>query len=297
MERARAARPEVAGAAMEPKIERIRDAAYSRWERRGRMHGYDRADWLAAERQARFALNYRVVCTDRFDAESPRPIGPIVRRRCRYCAQSTPRTEFAGPVPILPTHLGIGSPVAYDICAECDEGFSEGIDAAIVRFARPFLIDFDGPLARPSAIPVDAYKGLVKIAIALMPASDLEEYEETVEWVANPDHDFDLNVFRDLTCVGWLTNLPSPHPWTILATRIAPDQPWPGRLLFLGIGRVILQVAIPMGQLDEDQDVLVATPPEVCPPSPFGPAFDPVTRVVLPIRSCSAAHHFARMSA
>jgi len=273
---------------MEPTTERIRDAAYARWERRGRVHGSDRNDWFAAVRQARFARNYRVVAADRLDTDSPRAIGSATNRRCRFCAQSAPRTEFGGPVSIVPESLASSSPVAFDQCIECASMFAEGIDEAIARFAS-------GPLPS-SGIGVDAFKGLVKIGLSLMPTADLDDYEEAIEWVANPDHDFDLNVFRDLACVALTTPTPMPAPWSALAVRTASEAPWPSRLLFLGIGRVVFQVGIPMGQVDEDQDILGSTLPDVCPPSPFGPSFDPAERVALPIRATSAAR-LSRLSA
>ena len=273
---------------MEPTTERIRDAAYTRWERRGRAHGSDRNDWFAAVRQARFHRNYRVAAADRLDTDSPRAIGSAARRRCRFCAQSAPRTEFGDPVAIIPRSLGFDGPVAFDQCVECASMFAEGIDEALSRFVG-------GP-PPSTGIAVDAFKGLVKIGLALMPAADLDDYEEAIEWVANPDHDFDLNVFRDLACVALIGPSPTPAPWSALAVRTAPEVPWPSRLLFLGIGCVVYQVGIPMGQVDEDQDVLGSSLPDVCPPSPFGPDHDPVERVALPIRPTSSLR-LSRLSA
>ena len=282
---------------MEPTIERIRESAFARWERRGQAHGFDRPDWLAAERQERFARNYRVVLADGLDAASPRAIGSSSRRRCRFCAQSVPRTEFGAPVAIVPNSIGTCGPVAFDHCTECAEAFAEGIDAALTRFARPILDAWGSNPLPCSAIGVDAFKGLVKLGLSLMPVADLDEYEEAIEWVANPDHDFDVNVFRDLACVALIATEPTPAPWVVLAARTEPEEPWPSRLLFLGIGRVVLQVAIPMGQVDEDQDVLTSTLPDVCPPLAFGPSYDLVSRVAIPIRPCLAVPLPTRLSA
>src|SRR4051812_23947278 len=98
---------------MTPTSEQVRTSAYDRWERRGRTHGSDRADWLAAERQQNFACNYRVVAADRLDRAEPRPVGDRDRRRCRFCGQARPRTDFADATPIFPGFLGDGSPIAF----------------------------------------------------------------------------------------------------------------------------------------------------------------------------------------
>ena len=46
---------------MHPTREQIDTAAYQRWQRRGGAHGHDRDDWLAAEKDLVFAVNYRYV--------------------------------------------------------------------------------------------------------------------------------------------------------------------------------------------------------------------------------------------
>lgn len=282
---------------MRPTSEGIRLAAYERWERRGRVHGFDRADWLAAERQQRFARNYRVVAADRLDTDAPRAVGHPTRRRCRFCGQGAPRAAFGGPVPIFGPGLGPGGPVAFDQCDECVAAFADGIDPALARFLRPAC----GPHARgegyAGAIAVDAFKGLVKLALAAMPPDLLDEHEETIEWVGNPDHDFDLNVFRDLACVVHECAEPSPASWSALAARQGDDEAWPSTLFFLGTGRAVFQIAVPLGRGDDDLDVPLSAVPDVLPPSPFGPWHDPDRRSTLPVVACSPQRGTARRTA
>jgi len=179
---------------MRPTFDQIRTAAYERWQRRGGAHGSDRDDWLAAEKHGRFTANYRLAAAHRLDPEPPRTIGASARNRCRFCGHAAPRTGLTTGAPIFPEALGPGGPVALDQCEECASLFAETIEPGLSRFLLA------GPSSGLPGIGVDAFKGLVKLALAIMPAADLDDHEETVEWISNPDHDFDLNVFRDLTC-------------------------------------------------------------------------------------------------
>ena len=277
---------------MQATIEGVRGAAFARWEHRGYVHGFDPADWLAAEKQERFAQNYRVVAADRLDVEAPRAIGSPTRRRCRFCDHGMPRATFARSVPVFPPNLGPGTPAAFDQCEGCVAEFACGIDLALARFVAIGEVDRAG-------IPVDAFKGLTKLALAVMPASDLDDHEETNDWVANPDHGFDLNVFRGLACVLHQSPRDFPASWSALARRQSDDEAWPSMLYFLGLGRFIYEIAIPLGQRDDDLDVPLAARPDVLPPCPFGLGFDPIARRTLPIAACghataSAGHALAR---
>jgi hypothetical protein len=63
---------------MLPTWQQIEKAAYDRWERRGWTHGHDRDDWVAAEQDLTFDMNYRTIC------QLPLAAGdvPAVRRVC-----------------------------------------------------------------------------------------------------------------------------------------------------------------------------------------------------------------------
>src|SRR3954462_9548246 len=103
---------------MVPTPDQIRDAAYERWERRGRGHGRDRDDWVRAEQDLLYTLNYSVIARigpgpspavrgnangHGSGASMARPGGPAPRV-CRFCEQSAPRARFgraSGPGPTL----------------------------------------------------------------------------------------------------------------------------------------------------------------------------------------------------
>ena len=185
---------------------------------------------------------------------------------------------FPDGVSVFPPSYGAVSPVAYDQCSECIAEFASGIDAALASFLG--LGDSAPPALR--RIPVDAFKGLTKLALALMPQADLEDHEETIDWVGNPDHDFDLSVFRGFTCALHITPTPYPACWSALARRDC-DEDCPSMLFFLGHGRTVYQIAVPLNQRDDDLDTPIASLPDVLPPCPFGLGFDPTERRILPI--------------
>jgi hypothetical protein len=74
-----------------------------------------------------------------------------------------------------------------------------------------------------------------------------------------------------------------PATWVALARRTDENQAWPWMLFFLGTSHVVLQIAVPLGQRDGDDDEATRTVPDLFPPSPFGPEHDPIARVLLPI--------------
>jgi hypothetical protein len=126
---------------MWPSTAQIETAAYSRWLRRGGAHGFDREDWLAAEDDLLFGLNYRVVARERIpEAGPPRAAatqgaGP---RRCRYCERTEAAVRFGGAMASLDGWGCLDAIVAAHECDECRLQFREGLEPEFQRFARPF---------------------------------------------------------------------------------------------------------------------------------------------------------------
>ena len=271
---------------MKPSVDRIRAAAYERWERRGRPHGSDQADWFAAEGALMRSLNYELVIGDRLDGSSRRELGDRRKRLCRFCGQSAPRTSFSAPVPALPVHLGVSSWVAFDQCDDCLDLFREGIDREFEAFLS-FVEEGGDPV--PDRIPIGAFKGLVRLALSLLSREDLETYEDAIEWISNPDHEFDRNAFADLRCLLHLAGSSSPTPWAALIRRTDHAEALPYLVFFLGRDRFLFQISVPLGQRDEEFDGPPIALAAIAPPAPFGIAHEPVARVVLaiPLRSVS----------
>ena len=130
---------------MLPTPDQIRNAAYDRWQRRGGGHGRDRDDWIRAEQNLLFALNYTVVTQVRANPAAADSGNGAARgnepggRVCRFCEQAAPRARFnpaAGPGL---SWRGDGSLALMvpDECDECRQLFEESIESDVDSFASP----------------------------------------------------------------------------------------------------------------------------------------------------------------
>jgi hypothetical protein len=131
--------------AMWPSTAQIETAAYSRWLRRGGAHGFDREDWLAAEDDLLFSLNYRVVARERIPEAAPARLGagangaaPGGHRRCRFCERTESAVRFGGALATLEGWGCLDALVAAHECDECRLQFRESLEPELARFARPF---------------------------------------------------------------------------------------------------------------------------------------------------------------
>ena len=255
---------------MSPSIEQVRVAAYHRWERRGYPHGQDRRDWLAAEQDLRLSLNYDVVARHRLDGTAPRVLGDPARPRCRFCEQAAPRADFCGPWPAVPGALGDGSLRVAEQCDDCRSAFADGIDADLDNYVQALLNNDDAP---PS---IGAYKGLVRVALALAPAGELDAIVDVVEWVANPDHELDGAAVGDLSVLVGRWSEPWPFAWAILSRRSADDSTLPYMLISVGVGRIAFSASVPLCTLDDDdRGGRPTVAPRTFPPSGDRPRPDP----------------------
>ena len=272
---------------MHPTRDQIGVAAYHRWERRDRQHGHDVRDWSAAERELTFALNYEVVARYRLDGVGPRHLGDIDRPRCRFCEGSSPRVSFEDGRLALPSALGNRSLLTVEECDDCHAQFEESVGGDLGRFVASTLGE------GRAYVPVAAFKGLVKAALAMVPADEVESFEATIEWVGNPDHDLDSGSISGMECVVHHLPDPSPFAWSALARRSDDEMPFPSILAFFGTGPVVFQVPIPLCVRDEDLDG-VWTIPAVA--SPFGVGRGPLdgTHAVVALSS-PEARSVARM--
>ncbi|MEO6809139.1 MAG: DUF2934 domain-containing protein [Isosphaeraceae bacterium] len=251
---------------MFPSLDQIERLAYDRWEERGYAHGHDAEDWLAAEQDLLFTLNYEVIARYRLDGIAPEVIGSSRNRRCRFCEQGAPRASFSAPGPVVPECLGASTLLTMDECDDCRALFLESIEPALERFATPWRTgQFPGEGA-PASIPIAAYKGLVKLALLALPETELPYVEDALEWVGNPDHDLDGRAFQSLTChVGFCSN-PAPFASMALARRIDDEAAVPYLLGFLVTGRATFQIQIPLCVRDEDLDGPDPVMPQVANP-------------------------------
>ena len=105
---ARGARPTRAGGLLRcsPPGNRSEKAAYEHGERRGWTHGHDREDWVAAEQDLTFDMNYQTLCRLRLDERGSPADGRTRVPRCRFCEQSTPKVKIGVSRPVFPRSIG-----------------------------------------------------------------------------------------------------------------------------------------------------------------------------------------------
>lgn len=291
---------------MRPTPEQIAVSAYYRWLRRGGAHGNDRDDWSAAEKDLAFGLNYRYIA--RYPLSGPRvvlgkpdPGGPgavRVVRRCRFCERAAPATAFAGEPPAIPPFLGNSALAAWDDCDDCRAQFDAHLAGAFEAFARPWLSPPPpGGPTRTEGVPVSAWKALVRMGLSVLPGSELHHFDDTAEWVANPDHQRDAVLLDGLGCRAYQTPAPIAAPFAALARRADDDAPFPYMLFFLGSGRAVFQTHLPFCPRDEDLEPDDLRGPELSMSLGAGPdlrastaTFLPVARVLVPRPSAFPAH-------
>jgi hypothetical protein len=248
---------------MDPRRDQIELAAYRRWERRGWRHGGDRADWLAAEKDLRFTLNYRWIAREILQpiASTAVPDDPHKTERtepklCRYCEQVEPSTSFTTSHRIMPVFLDLAASVQADECDECRAHHETELAPPFEAFVRSFLEPDLLSSEVGATIPSPALKALVRLGLALLPETGLPYLGETLEWVTNPDHASDHSIVRSerLGCRVYRTPEPLPAPFASIASRVGPNVRYPHLLFFLGARRVVFQTYMPFSTLDEDVD-------------------------------------------
>lgn len=245
--------PRFTNACLVPSWNQIEKAAYERWERRGGSHGSDRDDWLAAERELTFRLNYQSVARHDLTTTTPTYLGPSKPTRCRFCEQAPPSVALSSSRSPIPAVLGKSSIIARDVCDECAQSFADDLEAEFNRFWRS-LPDLTSRDSANSTVPLVAFKALTWMALALMPEADLEYFTDALEWVGNPDHDEDSSAFSRLACLVYPVPASSPAAWVGLERRKDEEAPLPALLFFIASGGVILQFPVPLGVLDQDSD-------------------------------------------
>ena len=254
---------------------------------RRRPHGSDREDWNAAETDLTFDLNYETIAEFLLAQEERRMIGAVRRPRCRFCEQSAPRASFSSVRPALPELVGNTSLDTREICDECATQFEATIDRDLASFwgslegLRVASTSFRELRARPPSRSRPT-RSLVRMAIAIMPEEELACVTDTIEWLCNPDHDFDSTLFGGVGCLVYHTHVPFSVPWTSLCRRKDSDAPFPYMLFFLATERLVLQTHLPLCSHDEDLDGTEVGLPERIFSTGVGADLRPATCMVCP---------------
>ncbi|GAC1472713.1 MAG: hypothetical protein NVSMB9_20290 [Isosphaeraceae bacterium] len=250
---------------MQPTREQIETASYQRWLRRGGGHGADTADWIASEKDLVFALNYRYIARYQLEGE-PVFLGKSdapSSRRCRFCEQAEPATSFRKPPSVVPAWLSKTQLVSWDECDQCRLAYEQNVAPAFESFARPMLDPSFPSQGSPPTLSCAAWKALVRVGLAILPAEELSFLDDTLDWVSNPDHVRDLPLLTGLGCQVYLAPAAVPSPFVMVARRCDDDAPLPYLLFFLGASNVVFQTHLPFCPRDENLELDSLRRPEL----------------------------------
>jgi hypothetical protein len=243
---------------MLPSNEQIERTAYDLWLRGGCVHGFDRDDWLAAENELTYSLNYRTIVEYPLDGPGMLVLGGRTNQACRLCEQASPPATFSVPRPVVPG-LGARSLMTLGVCDVCQSDCLEALASEARRFwdvvsdgRAGHDVLFDQRAA--AAFTLGAFKSLVAAAMLIMPESELSYFMDTLEWINNPDLAADAPLFAGLTCRLYVTSGFESRSGISLARRREDDLPLPYMLCFLTRGRVVVQFQVPQCIRDADLD-------------------------------------------
>jgi len=243
---------------MLPTNEQIEVAAYHLWERRGRLHGRDRDDWEAAEKDLIYSLNYEPVQEYGLLEPVPRVLGQQAIRHCRFCERNSKRARFGPPsvvIPIVPN----SSLLSAEICQECQGECRDPLVDDLARFWESLGSDLatrenHADRRANGGFSLGAYKSLVASALLILPDREMPYFLDAIEWVGNPDRDADERLFAGTTCRAYHAPDHDDGPWVSLARRIEDDAPLPYMIALLSCHGVVVQFHLPLCSRDEDLD-------------------------------------------
>jgi hypothetical protein len=243
---------------MLPSDDQIRRAAYDVWERRGRIHGFERQDWEMAERALTFSMNYETIVEYELDLPGMLVLNERPTSYCRFCERTSGHTAFGAPRAVVP---GIGHTSLFSeaVCDACQTSCRDPLVARFQQFWRALQEETACSRRGQSLPPSELYsvavlKSLVASALLIMPEDELPYFLDTLEWVSNPSSGDDANLFADMVCHVHAAPPLGGRSWTSLARRIDDSLPLPYMLYFLGRGGIILQIQVPLCLRDHDSD-------------------------------------------
>jgi len=265
---------------MLPSRDQIEHEAYNRWTRRDRAHGYDRHDWLGAENELTFLLNYRTVVEYPLCSTPALILGANKPRRCRFCERAADHVPFRQPRPVVQV-AGETSLFSAEICDECQADCRDPLAGHSHRMWDGLLSGADAlqRLSRPLNL-FAVFKSLIASSLLVMPQGELEYFSDTIEWVGNPDIEYDGKLLTGGFCRVYFATVAPEAGWINLSRRIDDDAAMPYVLCFAGWRGIVLQVPIPLCIRDQDLDGKDVRIPERSPASCSGPHFEQAGLVV-----------------
>ena len=235
--------------------DQIQVAAYHIWLRRGQIHGRDRQDWLDAERKLAFQLNFATVVEYVLDATPRIVLGDRPIQQCRFCERASDRVDFSGPRPVVAGLPGTPALFSAEVCDECHADSLEPLADEFRNFwkaVQTIMADRTPPGRRVFSVPT--FKALVAGAMLILPHREMPNFTDTLEWVINPDHDFDGGLFAGTSCHAYDASSPRQRPWISLARRIDDHAPLPYMICLVVRDGIAVQFPLPLCLRDQDLD-------------------------------------------
>ena len=236
----------------------IRQAAYERWERRGRGDGLDCEDWQSAQEDLLFRLNYQNIVERRLDGGGDLIAGDRASRHCRFCDRTIGRADTISPLPLFPG--GLSAPVfTRALCEECRSAFGGALAADFGRFWAALVADasLDPATGFPRCASITCCLPTKRSspALAIMPESELRYFPDTLEWVSNLESRSDGQLVRpEATCRVYSASWLGEEAWTSLMRRRDLDVPFPYMIMLLVRDGIAIQAQLPMCLRDQDLD-------------------------------------------
>jgi hypothetical protein len=240
---------------MLPTRDQIERAAYDRWIRRHRAHGHDRDDWIGSENELTYLLNYQTVVEFTLDLASPLNLGNVPARGCRFCERSARHTAFSAPRPVV---QGLPQALLHSkrVCDECQADCRDALAVHCENFWRTLHATRDAyqVVLRRDVDSLAVFKSLVASALLVMPETELAYFTDTLEWVNNPDHEYDGGLFAGTYCHVYRDPSPPEGSWISVARRVDDEAPFPYMVAFISWNGVVVQISVPMSVRDQDLD-------------------------------------------
>jgi hypothetical protein len=283
-----------------PSEEEIRKLAHDYFDMRGGEHGWDVADWLLAERIARFHKNYERVALYHYSSDSQTFLGNRKSRVCRYCGKTNARVSFSKDAHAIPAFLGNRSVFSLYECNECNDAFSEYLEDHFAKMLhgvrtamringrksvpnyktrqRQTRIDVVGDrieikqiigdpvvsldhenqsatfsLETQPFIPLAVYKCLAKMALSVMPESELSFFADTMTWVRDRDHAKGAQNFANACAYRAMSQgpLPERYGWVELFRRRHESIRIPYMVLVVVCMNLTFQIHVPLCSKDQ----------------------------------------------
>jgi hypothetical protein len=258
---------------MLPTRDQIERAAYDRWLRRHRAHGHDRSDWVGSEHELTYQINFETVAEYPLDPASPLIVAADVAGRCRFCERIVRHAAFSGPRAVV---QGANETALYSrqVCDDCQVDCRDPLAQSCQAFWKALTGQANAHQGLPRGIDsLAVFKSLVTSALLIMPEQEVAYFTDTLEWVNNPDHEYDAGLFGGTYCHVYRAPFLNERSWVSLSRRVDDDAPFPYMVCFFSSGGVIVQISVPLSIRDHDLDGRLACLPVRSLTSGEGPHF------------------------